>query len=470
MKSSLIFSLCIFFSFLIQADLISQDKNSPILFIYDASGSMWGPMEEKTKKEIASQVLSSAIQDLPVNQAIGLMAYGHRRKSDCDDIEMLVELKNADKQKIVSAVSKIIPTGRTPLARSATLAINSLRETNSKATIILITDGIESCDGKICEVVADAKSEGIDFKLHIIGFGITKEETTELKCAAKSGGGKYYDAVDAGGLSDVLTEATTKTIDDPTDNYSIYATKNGEAVDAWIVAYKAGTKEEVDLARTYGDTAFIHLVPGLYDLAINPLENTDIAGTMITVESKEEEFGHSTVSFDGGTLNIFVSNNGDGYDAIVKMYSKITGKVAASTRTYGRSQRMEVDPGFYDVHFDALKIKGLDKKFQIDNIELRAGESSSIKHNFDSGIARIGVKTTGGELIDATVHFQEIITGTNVAASRTYTSATNNPKEFILSPGTYKVKILTLGKHKGNNKTIEITVKTKETVEKIIKF
>ena len=49
---------------------------SPILFIYDASGSMWGQLDGKTKKEIASEVLATTVGNLPEDQNVGLIAYG----------------------------------------------------------------------------------------------------------------------------------------------------------------------------------------------------------------------------------------------------------------------------------------------------------------------------------------------------------------------------------------------------------
>ena len=107
--------LFLFFVFALYFSVQAQESSSdsPILFIYDASGSMWGPMEGKTKKEIASTVLGSAVQSLPANQQIGLIAYGHRRKGDCEDIETLVELDNTDKAEVTRAVQGINPVGKT---------------------------------------------------------------------------------------------------------------------------------------------------------------------------------------------------------------------------------------------------------------------------------------------------------------------------------------------------------------------
>ncbi len=122
-----------------------QDEGipSPIIFIYDASGSMWGQMQDKTKMEIASEVLSKSINNLGKRQKMGLVAYGHRKKGDCEDVELLVDMENDSKEAISSAIKAIKPLGKTPLAYSATMVIDRLRAAQKKATIILITDGIE---------------------------------------------------------------------------------------------------------------------------------------------------------------------------------------------------------------------------------------------------------------------------------------------------------------------------------------
>ncbi len=468
MKNTLkmFFVLCILIPYPLQVN--ASENSSPILFIYDASGSMWGQMNGKTKKEIAANVLLTVIGNLPDNQQLGLLAYGHRKKEDCDDVELMVDLTNLSKEKVSDAVKGINPLGQTPLARSASIALDALRQLESRATIIMITDGIESCDGNICEVVSTAKLDGIDFRLHIVGFGLKEGESEQLKCAAAAGGGQYYDAADASGLGTVLENATAATVDDPPGNFSIYATKNGDPVDAWVKAFKAGTREEVDGSRTYRDSAHMYLPAGQYDIDIKPLENTDISGTTIHVDIKSGEAGHHTVSFDGASLHVFTTNNNEGCDALVKMYDKATGAVATSTRTYSRSKTVEVNPGTYDITFEALAVKGVASSHKVENLEIKAGETKTISHNFETGLALIGVKTAQGVLIDATINIHDASTGKNVAAGRTYTSANSNPRQFVLSPGNYKVKIVTLGAHKGNSQTVDVTISTGETVEKII--
>ena len=60
------------------------------VIILDASGSMWGQIDGRAKLEIARETLGTVLSGLPAESEIGLMAYGHRSKGDCGDIELVV--------------------------------------------------------------------------------------------------------------------------------------------------------------------------------------------------------------------------------------------------------------------------------------------------------------------------------------------------------------------------------------------
>lgn len=464
--------ITLFFTFLSFGCLLAQSSStpSPILFIYDASGSMWGQMEGRTKKDIAADVMAKTLGTLPDDQRTGLIVYGHRSKGDCNDIEFMVPLANSDKEKVNSKVKGLNPTGKTPLARSAQQAIESLKKNPSKATIILITDGIESCDGDLCKVVSDAREAGVDFKLHIVGFGLKDGEKEALQCAAGAGNGNYYDATNAKGLSSVLTEATRQTVDQPDGNFSIYAVKNNKAVDAMVKIRKVNDRADLGGFRTYRDTASYYVPAGRYVVEVRPLENTDVSATEFTVEVKDEQAIFRRVSFDSGKLRVRSFNNKEEWDSSAKVLFPDSGKQATAGRTYGRPLDFELNPGTYDLELRILTVRGLAIEKSFEGIEIKSGETTELTHTFESGKARIGVQTENGELIDATVVFHEKESGKNVAANRTYTSPSSNPKEFILNPGVYKVKINTLGAHKGNSKEITVEVSLGTTVERILKF
>ncbi|MGB1206357.1 MAG: vWA domain-containing protein [Chitinophagales bacterium] len=464
MKKILLLLTTLLFASQIHAQV--NETHSPIFFIYDASGSMWGQMQGKSKIEISKEVLSAAVKKLPDNQKIGFIAYGHRKKGDCTDVEFLVDVENGTKAKVVEAVKGIKPLGKTPLAYSALQVIDKLRQNKIKGTIILITDGIESCDGNICEVIKAAKNEGIDFRIHIIGFGLKNEDTEQLKCAAKAGDGNYYNAEDASDLGEVLDEATQTTIDDEKGNFSVYAVKNGVAIDAWVKAYDIVSKRKPVTVRTYQDTAYFYLPPSTYNFEVMPLEGSDV--DMITVEnikSFEDKIGHQTISFDGGKLGITTTNNGKKWDCVVKMFDA-NNKVVASVRTYTASKEMEVNPGIYKVSIQALTMKGVETYTEFENITIKAGDITPLTYDFKTGNLEV-FTTVGGENVDAMVTIKETKTGKDVAGSRTYTRGT----KFLLNPALYEVKVRPLGAHKAKQQqTFTIEIKQGELFTKTLQF
>jgi hypothetical protein len=74
-----------------------------------------------------------------------------------------------------------------------------------RGTVILVSDGIESCDGRIEDVVRVLRESGIDLTVHVVGFDVRERSSREeLERAAQALGGRYFDASDARGLSESL--------------------------------------------------------------------------------------------------------------------------------------------------------------------------------------------------------------------------------------------------------------------------
>ncbi len=454
--------LCTFSSFAQTKQ--TPEVPSPIIFIYDASGSMWGQMEGKTKMEIASSVLSTSINDFAENQKISLVAYGHRKKGDCRDVEMLVPISNTSKSEVASAVKNIKPLGMTPLAYSAEEVIGQLRTSKQKATIVLITDGIESCDGDICKVVSAAKKEGIDFKLHIVGFGLKASETEQLKCAAKAGDGNYYDAADASGLGDAMTEVAGQTVDMPKGNLGVYVLKNGKPLDAQVQAYMAGTKNKVDQGRTYADTTYLYLPQGTYDLDVWQHSLNAISPVSIkNIKTANDQITYKTVSLDGAKLNLSISNNGTLWDSQIGVQTP-EGKNVIGSRTYGKEKELQVDAGTYNIQLIARTVHGLEATHMLKDITVGNGEVTKASHDFKTGIAIIG-GTLNGEPFDVGIRIKDIATGENIYGGRTY----KKNKEIILTLGTYEVTLVEHGVYNSSAKSavFNIEVKQGETVTEI---
>ena len=168
-----------------------------VMFIMDASGSMWGQAGEQTKIEAAREVMQKIVPALPPEVKVGLTAYGHNRKGDCTDIEILVPAGSDDRDLLLDYVEKINPKGMTPIAGSVKKVVDTLRAKENETTIILVSDGEETCDADPCGSVRDLKTLGIKFILHVVGFGVNEKQKEQLSCIAKAGGGQYFGANNA---------------------------------------------------------------------------------------------------------------------------------------------------------------------------------------------------------------------------------------------------------------------------------
>src|SRR3989344_766523 len=178
-----------------------------VILVLDASGSMWGRIGDKTRIEIARETVAGLMKDWDPAIELGLMAYGHRREGDCKDIELLVPVSKTDPARIVKTVNTLHPKGKTPLSDAVRLAAERLDYRKSKATVILVSDGGESCGAGPCAVGAALKKAGADFTVHVVGFDVEKEERTGLGCLAKNTGGQFFAAKDATELKAALATA-----------------------------------------------------------------------------------------------------------------------------------------------------------------------------------------------------------------------------------------------------------------------
>ena len=178
------------------------------MLVLDASGSMWGQIQGRTKIEIAREAVGTMLQSWPRNQQLGLMAYGHRSKGNCADIEMLKGPATVDAAAMQQAVNALQPKGMTPISAAVRMAAEQLKFSERKATVILVSDGEETCHADPCALGAELEKLGVDFTAHVVGFDIDKnpKAKAQLQCLASSTGGRYLDAKDAGELNKALRE------------------------------------------------------------------------------------------------------------------------------------------------------------------------------------------------------------------------------------------------------------------------
>lgn len=168
---------------------------SRILFIFDASNSMAGQWEGARKIDIARDILLEMVDSLEgiPDVEMGLRIYGHQSPvppQDCSDTKLEVPFSPANASRIRQKLRFINPKGTTPIARSLALAPDDFPPCgNCRNIILLITDGVEACDGDPCEVSRSLQKRGIILRPFVIGIGSDPGFRETFDCI-----GEYYDA------------------------------------------------------------------------------------------------------------------------------------------------------------------------------------------------------------------------------------------------------------------------------------
>ena len=226
---------------------LATEKSGPpsgnLVFILDASGSMWGQVEGRAKIAIAKEVLTGLIRDLPDGLHVGLVAYGHRRKGDCNDVEELFPLSTLNKEKLINGIKAISPKGKTPITLSVKKTAEKLKAMEDETAIILVSDGKETCAGDPCALVKELKESGIRFVMHVIGFDVTDAERQQLECIAKAGGGTYYSAKNASEFKMAARKVVKET--QTVGFLRVIALRNGKPVTAPIDVFIPDREETV---------------------------------------------------------------------------------------------------------------------------------------------------------------------------------------------------------------------------------
>jgi Mg-chelatase subunit ChlD len=224
--------------------------------IFDSSESMSDRIQGQMKIEIARKVIGELAEALPANAQVGLRLYGHwgpwiARKTDPKaqaipwedarlntDSDLVVPIGLIDakqRAELKRWINWTQPRGKTPMVYSLLQARNDFSEDwKGPRTLILVSDGVETCGGKLEDLVKAFQGSGIEAVIHVVGFDIAGTDAEkQLREIAKIGSGEYYAARDAKELSAALKKVATAgafTVHDESGALAGKGTINGESL------------------------------------------------------------------------------------------------------------------------------------------------------------------------------------------------------------------------------------------------
>ncbi|HMS94529.1 MAG TPA: hypothetical protein PKA03_04815, partial [Tabrizicola sp.] len=233
-------------------------------------------------------------------------------------------------------------------------AAAELKSTEEKATVILITDGIETCEADPCALGSELEASGVDFTAHVVGFGLSEEEGKAVACLAENTGGKYIQASDAGQLVEALK--TTVVVAEPEPVPEPEPVALAENVDPVVLLVEGGAEPEtlilqdtvfsftpVDAAgNATGDSYTIYggskgsLAPGMYKMVT---ELHKARAEQVVEISAATEMSTPTAVLDAGILNLTM-RAAPGADVDPDAFYEIRGANELYESGYAKSYRV----------------------------------------------------------------------------------------------------------------------------------
>ena len=384
--------------------------------ILDASGSMNARLAGgQSKLAAAKAAVDALVGKLPDSVNLAFRAYGHqspRSQNNCHDTSLLVPFGRTDniKRDVVSAARGLRARGYTPITYVLGLAVKDLKNLAGSKTIVLVSDGKETCQGDPCALAAQLAEANIDLVIHTVGFGADMQTKTQLQCIANAARGKYFNADSATELVDSIAMATSLKMEPiakvppktekvvikiKKPEFGFIKLENGKYTNSHDV-FDSETQKELKPFYASDDYT-VKLKPGTYDVKI---------GNNVWYRNVKVK-GNETVVIRPGLLSVVKHKTHRISDAE-------TDKEVAIL--YSSDTYLALPPGTYKVQFEETFM----------NFTIKAGEETVV----NPGMVKLFSQPE-------TVH-EIYFAGSKKLAGRAWKSSKG---EALLAPGSYYVTI-----------------------------
>lgn len=185
--------------------------------VMDSSGSMGADTDTgEPRIDAAKRVLNQVIDAIPLDRPelnVGFRVFGHLgdnteagRAESCQSSELTVPVDGVEPDALRAQVANYTPVGWTPIGLSLERAAADFPAASDTVTnaIILVTDGLETCDTDPCATATRLKQSDAAITVYVVGLGLDAEELRITSCIADNTGGRIVGAQNADELSAAL--------------------------------------------------------------------------------------------------------------------------------------------------------------------------------------------------------------------------------------------------------------------------
>jgi len=155
----------------------------------------------ETRIDVAKKATGSIVNSLPGDVDTGLVLV-----ESCPKARKVGFFSPRQRKQLMSGVYSIRPVRGTPLASGIAKAASMVDGVKAPATIVVISDGQESCNGNPCAVAARIAARKPLLTINVVDIMGTGAGT----CAARATGGRVFTAKNAAQLKSMIRRAAAE--------------------------------------------------------------------------------------------------------------------------------------------------------------------------------------------------------------------------------------------------------------------
>lgn len=238
-----------------------------VIVVLGASKSMRAALDGRARSDLAREGLAWTLSRLPAASRVAAVTFGDRSTNDCRDTSLAVPPGPLQPAAFSAALTRAQPKGAAPVAEALRLGA-SLVPPGREGTIILVTDGPDTCKADPCAAAAAIRTANPSLAVHVVALGARPADQPKLACIAEKGGGTFRAATGSADLIDALsalagTSATAATaggvsldIDERTfaGAYVTVPFTGPNEEDDWVGFVPAGSADSAFLNGTHAYT------------------------------------------------------------------------------------------------------------------------------------------------------------------------------------------------------------------------
>jgi Ca-activated chloride channel family protein len=174
---------------------------------------MMAPWEGQPRWNVAKRMLSKMVDSLNAypNLELGLRVYGHQfpnADKNCQDSRLEVPFAPRNAKAIKAKLTSLKAQGNTPITYSLEQSANDFpADKSSRNVLLLITDGLESCNRDPCAASVALQRKHVFLKPFVIGIGAERDFGRQLECL-----GQYYNAAEVKTFRTVMDDVIAQTL------------------------------------------------------------------------------------------------------------------------------------------------------------------------------------------------------------------------------------------------------------------